>query len=242
MKYGGDEPRVRITAWSDADGAHVSVADRGMGIPADELQKIGTRYFRASGSEDIAGTGLGLNLVKMIAEMHGGALEVESALGEGSVFTVSFAADDDSDASRGPATPRPALDLLEQERPANAPPMSRLVYASVAVAPLSDSEIDAIAANGRQANERAGVTGAMLVKNDRIVQALEGEHETVIQLFRSIEREAHHRAAEVLDLAPIDSRLFPDPMMSFDDASAAIRQDTRLAAAIIDALRDPRAE
>ena len=46
------------------------------------------RFFRAKTSTGISGTGIGLNLVKMLVEEHGGTIDVESKKGEGSIFTV----------------------------------------------------------------------------------------------------------------------------------------------------------
>ena len=66
----------------------ISIRDQGVGIPTDELPRIFQRYFRARTSVGIAGTGIGLNLVKQLVEMHGGSISVESTEGEGSTFTL----------------------------------------------------------------------------------------------------------------------------------------------------------
>lgn len=79
---------MEITGWKQNGHAHVSVRDFGRGIPEDELQGIFGRFFRASTSSGIAGTGIGLNLSKHIVEQHGGSIDVESTLNEGSTFTV----------------------------------------------------------------------------------------------------------------------------------------------------------
>lgn len=65
--------------------AVVSVVDHGIGIPAEELATLGTRFFRASNAveAEITGTGLGLRIVQTIADNHGGRLELESREGEG---------------------------------------------------------------------------------------------------------------------------------------------------------------
>lgn len=67
--------------------AVVSVVDRGIGIPAEELPTLGTRFFRASNAvaSEITGTGLGLKIVQTIAHNHGGRLELESEEGTGTV-------------------------------------------------------------------------------------------------------------------------------------------------------------
>jgi signal transduction histidine kinase len=70
----------------------VIVADTGIGIPADEVQHLFTRFFRASTARarSISGNGLGLAIVKSIVERHGGEVSVDSELGQGSRFIVSL--------------------------------------------------------------------------------------------------------------------------------------------------------
>ena len=71
------------------DGAiMISVRDRGVGIPKAELEQLFARFFRASTSAGIAGTGIGLNMVKTVVEMHGGRIDVASEKGEGTTFTL----------------------------------------------------------------------------------------------------------------------------------------------------------
>ncbi len=68
----------------------VAVSDRGTGIARDLLPRLTERFFRvdAARSRELGGTGLGLAIVKHIVSHHRGALEIESELGQGSVFTV----------------------------------------------------------------------------------------------------------------------------------------------------------
>ena len=66
----------------------IAVADRGIGIPAGDLDRLFERYHRGSNVSGIVGTGVGLYLVKMVVDLHGGRIEVTSAEGEGSRFTV----------------------------------------------------------------------------------------------------------------------------------------------------------
>lgn len=79
----GSQVLIRLT---ELDGkAAVSVIDQGIGIPAEELATLGTRFYRASNAveAEITGTGLGLRIVQTIADNHGGCLELESAEGAG---------------------------------------------------------------------------------------------------------------------------------------------------------------
>ena len=82
------------TVWVDGylDGSHVVVAvrDEGVGIPEDELSKLFKRFFRASTASGIAGTGIGLHLVKQLIEMHRGEISVTSIAEQGTTFIVRF--------------------------------------------------------------------------------------------------------------------------------------------------------
>jgi len=68
----------------------IAVADKGIGIPAKDLERIFERFYRVDRgrSRDTGGTGLGLAIVRHVAQNHGGAVEVESREGEGSTFTL----------------------------------------------------------------------------------------------------------------------------------------------------------
>ncbi len=91
VKYAPDAPDIEIRAWwRGEDTVMVSVRDYGLGIDEEDLPKMFGRFFRAKSSTGIAGTGIGLNLVKMFVEEHGGRVTVESRIGEGSTFTVSL--------------------------------------------------------------------------------------------------------------------------------------------------------
>lgn len=88
VKYAPDNPRIEVRL-SRLDGqAVVSVRDHGLGIPKDDLPRLFQRYFRARTATGIAGTGIGLNLVKRLVELHEGTVEVESVEGSGTTFTV----------------------------------------------------------------------------------------------------------------------------------------------------------
>ena len=71
-------------------GVALSVSDRGWGISVEDQKRIFERFYRADNARErnVRGSGIGLSLVKHIAEAHGGRVEVESALGQGATFTV----------------------------------------------------------------------------------------------------------------------------------------------------------
>lgn len=90
VKYSPDAGKVDVSVCCEDDTVVISVRDYGVGIDRDELPKMFQRFFRARTSTGIAGTGIGLNLVKTLIELHGGTVSVESTPGAGSTFTVKL--------------------------------------------------------------------------------------------------------------------------------------------------------
>ena len=88
VKYTPSGGRVDVAIRHDDSGAILEVRDTGAGIPADEIPRIRDRLFRGDSSRTERGLGLGLSLVKAIVMAHGGAVDVKSDPGKGSVFTV----------------------------------------------------------------------------------------------------------------------------------------------------------
>ncbi len=88
VKYAAHAPVIDVTAFSAVSDVIISVQDYGIGIDADDLNRIGERFFRAKTSAGIEGTGIGLNLVKTLVEMHDGTLKVESERDKGSKFII----------------------------------------------------------------------------------------------------------------------------------------------------------
>ncbi len=87
-KYAPDAPEIVVRGWRDGDHAFVSVTDQGIGIDSEDMDKLFSRFFRAKSATGIAGTGIGLNLVKRLIDSHGGEITVDSAIGRGSTFTI----------------------------------------------------------------------------------------------------------------------------------------------------------
>jgi two-component system, OmpR family, sensor kinase len=88
IKYSPGGGAVRITSRAEGSSFVVAVEDHGIGIPAADVDRLFERYFRGSNVSGIVGTGVGLNLVKMVVDLHGGSVTVESREGRGSRFTV----------------------------------------------------------------------------------------------------------------------------------------------------------
>ncbi|HYH04767.1 MAG TPA: ATP-binding protein [Bacillota bacterium] len=103
FKYTSPNGRIRISAWPEAGQVKVAVADTGIGIPPDDLDRIFERFYRVdkARSREIGGTGLGLSIVKNIVEAHGGRVEVESTLNRGSVFSFTVPVYEDNQTGDG---------------------------------------------------------------------------------------------------------------------------------------------
>jgi two-component system phosphate regulon sensor histidine kinase PhoR len=92
VKYTREGGKVTVQVARNGMYAAVSVKDTGMGIEADEIEKIFDEFYRVKNENtvDIPGTGLGLSLVKRLVELHQGRIDAESTPGSGSVFTVKI--------------------------------------------------------------------------------------------------------------------------------------------------------
>lgn len=93
ITYGKENGRTRISLSSDGNLITGSVSDNGIGIEKDKLDKIWKRFYQANparSSGEREGAGLGLPMVKWIAEAHGGTICAESTPGSGTTFLFSF--------------------------------------------------------------------------------------------------------------------------------------------------------
>ena len=107
VKFNKPGGEVRIDARVDEGGAEkdgrivISVSDTGAGIPSSDVPRIFERFYRVdrARSRAVGGTGLGLSIVKHVVERMDGAISVESRLGQGSTFTLSFPAGPESRAA-----------------------------------------------------------------------------------------------------------------------------------------------
>lgn len=92
VKYTPDGGQIHIRWWQDAQGAHLSVRDSGIGIEPKHVPRLTERFYRvdSSRSSNTGGTGLGLAIVKHVLLRHRGRLDITSAPGRGSTFTCHF--------------------------------------------------------------------------------------------------------------------------------------------------------
>ena len=92
IKFNHVGGEVWISATKDASKVRIEVKDNGKGIAPLDQPKLFTRYFHVEDGEtfDSPGPGLGLSIVKSVVEKHGGKINVQSKLGEGSTFTIDI--------------------------------------------------------------------------------------------------------------------------------------------------------
>ncbi|MEJ8834974.1 hybrid sensor histidine kinase/response regulator [Ramlibacter sp. AN1133] len=91
LRYGQGKPvAVTVGLREQEPEAFVSVRDQGMGIAAEDQERIFEQFERAEGTNDVPGLGLGLYIARQIAQAHQGRLEVRSAHGEGAEFVLSL--------------------------------------------------------------------------------------------------------------------------------------------------------
>jgi signal transduction histidine kinase len=94
VKFTNDGGKVTVSVTADGEHVRLEVADTGIGVPAEELGQVFSRFFRASTATRLAipGTGLGLAISRALVEQHGGTIVFESAEGEGTQVVVTLPA------------------------------------------------------------------------------------------------------------------------------------------------------
>jgi signal transduction histidine kinase len=94
MKYSGGSRQIELRLTTNNGNAEIAVTDHGLGIAPEEQGRIFDKFYRVRSpqTDSVGGAGLGLALVKHIAEAHRGRVEVHSALGEGSTFVLRIPA------------------------------------------------------------------------------------------------------------------------------------------------------
>lgn len=90
IKYSPAEAPVSVTCAPEGDELVVTVRDQGIGVPEGETDRLFTRFFRASNTGAVRGTGVGLNAVRYVMGLHGGTVGFESREGCGSTVTLRF--------------------------------------------------------------------------------------------------------------------------------------------------------
>jgi two-component system, OmpR family, sensor histidine kinase KdpD len=88
LKYSPPEKPIEIRARLSNHSLEITVADRGEGIPIDDLERIFDKFYRVQRPDNVSGTGLGLSICKGIVEAHGGSIRAENRHGGGTTITV----------------------------------------------------------------------------------------------------------------------------------------------------------
>jgi signal transduction histidine kinase len=88
VKYSPGGIPIAVDVQTQEQWAVITVRDQGIGIPAEDLPRLFTRFFRASTAAGVKGTGIGLAGSKAIIEHHHGHITVESAVGQGTTIRV----------------------------------------------------------------------------------------------------------------------------------------------------------
>ncbi len=103
VKYSGGSKEVVVRGFSQNGHFVIAVQDFGVGLEDDEIPKVFERFYRGGGelTRTVKGTGLGLALVKQIAEAHGGSVAVESTPGSGSTFSIRLPLDSTTENGHG---------------------------------------------------------------------------------------------------------------------------------------------
>jgi len=106
IKFTPEGGKITVRVWQENAGVMLEVRDTGIGIPADQLERIFDRFYQVDGSirRRYGGVGLGLALVKELVNLHGGHVEVESQFGEGSAFIVTLPVSEEAGVDGGGET------------------------------------------------------------------------------------------------------------------------------------------
>lgn len=92
LKFSEPEAEVRLRLWHNGDQMTLEVVDEGVGIDAEEFNRIFSAFYQLDGSitRKYGGNGLGLTMIKKVVELHNGSINVASNPGKGSTFTVAI--------------------------------------------------------------------------------------------------------------------------------------------------------
>ncbi len=118
IKFTPDGGQISISLRKTDHDAVIQVKDTGIGISAEHLQRIFDRFYQADASRvrlnGGEGAGLGLSIAQWIAEAHGGRIQVESAPGEGTTFTITIPHIEEPEQVQSAAVTRPRLSIIRR--------------------------------------------------------------------------------------------------------------------------------
>jgi two-component system sensor histidine kinase KdpD len=90
VKYSPEKTMIEISADLTDKNARIQIADRGVGIPTDDLPRVFDKFYRVQRPESVSGTGLGLSISKGIVETHHGTIYASTREGGGTIVTIEL--------------------------------------------------------------------------------------------------------------------------------------------------------
>ena len=102
VKYSPKGGTITVELLTDASNAYVSIMDQGPGISPEDLENVRIKFYKGKGA--VRGSGIGLAVVDEIMQAHGGALDIQSELGNGTTVTLRlpiYHKDKESDERKG---------------------------------------------------------------------------------------------------------------------------------------------
>jgi two-component system sensor histidine kinase KdpD len=100
VKYSPEHSLIEVSATLADDKARIEIADRGVGIPPEDLARVFDKFYRVQRPESVSGTGLGLSISKGIVEAHHGFISARGRAGGGTIVSVELPLNDEQD--KGP--------------------------------------------------------------------------------------------------------------------------------------------
>ena len=88
LKYSPPDTPIDISAGQKGEEIYIEIADRGVGIPPQDLLKVFDKFYRVQSPDNVQGTGLGLSICKGIVEAHGGRIAAENRPGGGTIIRL----------------------------------------------------------------------------------------------------------------------------------------------------------
>lgn len=90
IKYSGDDSPIHVRAQANLQAVEVQVADRGIGIPREDLERVFDKFYRVQHPDSVGGTGMGLSICRGIIEAHGGHIHAENRTGGGTILRFTL--------------------------------------------------------------------------------------------------------------------------------------------------------
>jgi signal transduction histidine kinase len=90
IKFSENNGILKVTTYKENKNIYIAIKDNGIGIPKDEIQYLGEKFYKIDKARNSNGTGLGLSIAKRLVKVLNGNVSIESELGKGTTITISF--------------------------------------------------------------------------------------------------------------------------------------------------------